>query len=173
MRNALSGRPALALGLLVLAAIGAFALVGPLGAGLGQPTAAPATLLAHPGPAGSGAAASPLPYTGSFHGTLAERRGRGGSTTMTITGPVAGSPAASLVLVLDGEPLENGGVAMTASRVTLRTATTSWTGQVLSLHGPALQARLSDGTGRWARLELVLQISGSAVSGNLTLAVAR
>ncbi|HVA59650.1 MAG TPA: ferric reductase-like transmembrane domain-containing protein [Mycobacteriales bacterium] len=170
-------------GVAVAAALGGFALAGPLQPGWAQRAGTPTALLARsvttaaaPSGAGAGAgagAASPgtlvLPYSGFLAGTIRQDDHSDGTSTVQIGGTVRGAPTGRLSITLEGQALDNGGVAMTGSQVQLDIAGTGYQGHVVALSGRTLDASLTDDAGAGVLLGLQLNIEGSTVQGTVTI----
>jgi sulfoxide reductase heme-binding subunit YedZ len=157
-----------------LLGLGGFAMAGPLQPGWAKRAGTPASLLAHSStvaaaPKGLTSAALQLPYSGTFSGTSSQSDAGDGTTTVVLSGTVNGSPATSLRITLHGQALENGGVAMTSSAVTLAGGNATFSGQVVGLTGNTVTASLTSSSGTRAQLLVSLQISGRSVSGQVRL----
>lgn len=155
--------------------LGAFTVSGPLQPGWARRAGTPPSLLASSVVSAatpvSASTAAPLPFRGSFAGTVSEQQtgDDGGSTLVRLAGPVRGSRTWQLEIDLWGQALPNGGVAMTRSRVRLTSPGTSYSGEVTDLSGARLVATLTDGTGGSAVLRLLLRLDGSSATGPVTV----
>jgi hypothetical protein len=173
---ALAGSALVPLGLLV------WLPSGPLAAGWAQKAGTPASLL-HVAAASSSSSSpsssststtssssSPASFTANVSGTITQGTASDGTGHVDIALSVAGQKLDTLAVHLRGQPLDDGGLQMTSSTVTLGTQSepSQYSGQVTSLHGTDINARVSDGT---HQLNLVMQLdlrgSGSA-SGTLS-----
>lgn len=113
--------------------------------------------------------ASP-PYRQSFTGTLTTSQSSSGLVHVSIDAVATGSPTRNVLHVdLFGEPLEGGGVAMTASRVTFGPAGAprAYGGHIVALDASRLAITLQTAAGDGMDLAVNLQINGSSVSGVL------
>ncbi len=161
---------------------------GPLKPGWARRSGTPASLLARSAgsagaakPAGGTAAAGKLPavpYSASLAGTVAQSAdGNGGAVvriqaTATPTGGGAGEP---LGIIITGQSDGNGGVTMSGSQVTFGPAASprQYTGQLVSLNGTAMSARVRDGAGQSLLLAIGLQPNGNSVTGTLQVSAGR
>lgn len=118
------------------------------------------------------APATPLPYTASISGSLAESQpNSSGIATVQIeartTGPVAGRLRATLY----GTPLDGGGLSMQSSDVAYATAGASaaYRGPVVALAGTHITAVVRNASGRHLRLDIELRpnTSSGSVTGTL------
>jgi hypothetical protein len=178
-----------------LAAVAAFVLGvvlwlpgGPLGAGWARRSGTPASLLAPTraaaatastpvsslAPSGSSASANAFDraFTTAIAGSATQRTGPGGLVAVRLATSFHRGSTGLLDVEIDGRPSGGGGVAMSASRVTLgtRASPALYTGQITSLSGDRVAARITRGDGRSLRLDLTLAIdrAGQTVSGTLT-----
>ncbi len=148
---------------------------GPLAAGWAKRAGTPSSLLratagqaggAHAGSAQTGSAGAPT-FSAQVSGAVLQRRLSGGLDQVQISLAVSGQHLSTLRLRIDGRPLGGGGVAMTASRVTLgsRSDPTRYRGRVTALDGSSIQAALRDSAGTTLTLVARVQIqpgSGAA-----------
>ena len=183
----------LRIGLGVTAAVGTLLLAGwvrtgPLQAGWARAAGTPPSLLASShtaagggsggsgsgktGNAGSATSSTPAldrPFSDSLRGRLTQAALGTGQVRVTLPLTATGGVPGQLVIVIDGQPAAGGGVAETASRVTFTPtgSSTRLTGQLSSLDGDRLTARVSSAT-RAVSLDITLTIGGSgAVTGSL------
>jgi hypothetical protein len=170
---ALAGSALVPLGLLI------WLPSGPLAAGWAQKAGTPASLLhasfvstsspRTPSTSASSGSSSSQSFTASVSGTVTQGTDSEGSGRVDISLSVSGQKLSTLDVRLRGQPLDDGGLHMTSSEVTLGTQgqPSQYTGQVTSLEGTNINAQLSDGS---HRLNLVMQLdlsrTGSA-SGTL------
>ncbi|WP_246508584.1 ferric reductase-like transmembrane domain-containing protein [Actinocrinis puniceicyclus] len=172
-------------GAMVVIAVAAWALAGPLASGWAARAGTPAKLLAQAraagasaqngssaGPTASGSSALPaLPLTAQITGTV-NTVASGGQATVTISGSGTGSGAAPVAfkVVLSGPALDDGGVQMTSSQVGFGPAADPgrYQGRIVSLQGGDLAAALTDRAGSALSLALHIRINGGAVTGTLT-----
>jgi sulfoxide reductase heme-binding subunit YedZ len=174
----------------VALATAAWAWAGPLAPGWARRAGTPATLLGRS--SGNGATASAGPATGSSGGSGANGIRSGSSAfpalpfqarlagtvgfapgpasgDRTVTLAMADGSAVRLKIVISG-PAVQGGVAMTASSVTLgpASAPARYTGHVIVLEGSVMQATIS---GAGQHLSLAIDLSSqtsTAVTGTVT-----
>jgi hypothetical protein len=124
------------------------------------------TVLAH---AVQGARPAALPATFSAHldGLVSQNDAGNGLVDVHLDGNLAGGVDGRLRVVLQGVPLEGGGVSMTSSGVAFAARGTQvFEGHITGLEGTRVSARVSDGTGR--TLDLVLDLQLSPASNALT-----
>jgi Ferric reductase like transmembrane component len=177
-----------------LAALAASALVplgllvwlpsGPLAAGWAQRAGTPASLLrvstaaasssgqASSSSSGASGASSATSFTANASGTVQQGNLSDGSSRVEISLALAGQKLSTLAVVLRGQPIEGGGIEMTASHVTLGPGSnpSQYQGQVTSLNGSTIAAAVADSGGHQLSLVARLQInpdSGTA-SGTVT-----
>jgi len=99
---------------------------------------------------------------GSEHDGLA---GDGSAVVdLALHGPAGGE---RVRVRLAGEPVDEGGVTLDRSAVTLRHAGTVWTGRIARLRGNVVDALVGAPDGRALRLRLDLDLSGPVVRGRL------
>ena len=112
----------------------------------------------------------PATFNASLAGTVAEGRDANGLIDVRLDGRLQGGIGGQLKLVLQGVPLDDGGVSMTASGVDFAARGTGlYQGQIVALNGNRLTARVSDAAGHTLTLALIVQLShsSSALSGAL------
>ncbi|HVB27561.1 MAG TPA: ferric reductase-like transmembrane domain-containing protein, partial [Mycobacteriales bacterium] len=172
------GRVAAAIATVAVAlALGGVALAGPLSPGWARRAGTPTRLLAQSvssvavaarSAAGAASGALALPYTGTFRGSITQSAQPDGTSTVRLVGSVSGVPAATLAILLEGQALDNGGVAMTASQVRLTPlgSAVSYSGAVVGLSQSTLEAQLSDAAGGSVLLRLRMTIAGTSVTGS-------
>jgi len=165
-------RPALsagALGLVAASLVGgmAFALSGPLAPGWARRAGTPDTLLASVRPVARVTVARrdlPLPFSGTLEGTI-QRSGGEESARVDIAATVTGlSRPARVEVRIDGRPVFGGGLAMTASAVSLGTSDQPdlYAGRIVSLQGADIVARLHRPGARPLTLRLALQLAADS-----------
>jgi sulfoxide reductase heme-binding subunit YedZ len=168
-------------------AIALFALAGPLQPGWARRAGTPASLLggtaptvadaaagadasnvqpSEPAPAPSTAGLTP-PFDATLEGTESvSGPDRRGNETITIDTTLRGGTSGSLQLVLHGRALEDGGVSLDSSAVTLTASDGStFTGWVTTLQGVVVNADVQSPGGSSIALELQLGLDGGRVSG--------
>ena len=149
--------------------IGVWYTGGPLQSGWAARSGTPAALLAGNATASSrGQAVTQAFPQAPFDATLRGRFTESGTDARgLVTVDVSGtaSPGGGFDLKLAGQPLQGGGVQMTASSV----AFGSYTGQITALQGTQVEATLhnASGTGLALSLDLNIDRAGGAVTGSL------
>jgi DMSO/TMAO reductase YedYZ heme-binding membrane subunit len=157
-------------------AIAVWAVGGPLASGWARRAGTPARLLAAhavatktSAPATTSTASLPTaPFRAPLDGTFSTSTpGSDGLVTVALRATADGGSKGLLNVVLRGVPLDGGGVQMTASRVTFgpRGNPGDYSGQIVSLEGPRLDASVQDGQGNSLDLTLRLRLD----SANQTL----
>jgi methionine sulfoxide reductase heme-binding subunit len=149
---------------------------GPAAKGWAAKAGTPPSLLKHGGivrtvtTTTTAAAMLPAKFVASLKGTATEGTDANGLVDVHLDGALRGGLRGELKLVLQGVPLDDGGVSMTASGVSFAAAGTSlYQGQIVGLQGNLVTARVSDGSGHTLELSLVLQLArgSNALSGTL------
>jgi hypothetical protein len=156
---------------------------GPLAAGWAKQAGTPSSLLASttspPSSAGSTSSSSSYASSGGSSssattafsaqasGTIQQGSLGQGVAGVDINLALAGQRLNMLAIHLRGQPIEGGGIEMTSSDVTLGTQANpaQYRGQVTSLEGTNIAARVSDSAGHQLNLQAELQIdpnSGTA-----------
>ncbi len=165
---------------------------GPLKPGWARRSGTPASLLARS--AGSAAVAKPagaaggtrstaaklppVPFNASLSGHVSQRTDSGsGNAVVRIqaaVSPTGGGVNAALDIVITGQPDGNGGVTMSGSQVTFgpSAAPRQYTGQLASLNGTSMSARVRDSAGPALLLGISLQPDGASVAGTLQVTTA-
>ncbi len=151
---------------------------GPLATGWAQRAGTPSTLLrtaatvALTSPASPGAAA-PATFTAPVSGTVRQGPLNGGLYQVHLSLTASGPKLTELGIRIIGQPVDGGGVDMTASRVELGTASDpgKYRGQVTALQATNIGATVSDSSGSRLQLAARLQIDpgSGAVSGSVTV----
>jgi Ferric reductase like transmembrane component len=140
---------------------------GPLAAGWAQRAGTPSSLL---GAAGAGTGSQPTVVV-PLSGSISQMRLNSGLERVDIRLHTARGSLSSLHIVMDGQPLDGGGVQMSSSSVSLGSASnpTRYRGSVVSLAGTHVHARVKDSSG--ARLGLIAELriapGSSSVTGTL------
>jgi hypothetical protein len=165
-----------AVGMLAATLLGAFWFTsGPGAPGWAAKAGTPASLLKHTTVltgrrAKTASTGLPAAFDASMTGTVADAQGVNGVVDVHLDSTLSGGIHGKLKLVLQGVPLDDGGVSMTASGVDFAARGTAlYKGQIVALDGNRLTARVTDGSGQTLTLALVLQLSQSsnALSGTL------
>ena len=162
--------------------IAIFALVGPLQHGWARKAGTPESLLPHTivssTAGGSTRAGTPAPatheltrpFSANLSGNIRQSVAQAGAIVelqMKVTGQVRGT----LRLRLGGQPLPQGGLSMTGSQVDLAAAGTPsvYQGQVTTLAGTHIVARVTDSKGKSLQLSTNLQINTQTATVTGTL----
>jgi len=108
------------------------------------------------------------PFDATLTGTIDEPGpDRRGNETITIDAQLAGNVTGALHMVLQGRAIDDGGVSLETSDVTLDGGGTTYSGSVTGLRGALIDAQLTDPSGHDLALELDLVIDGGQVSGRV------
>ena len=151
---------------------------GPLASGWAIRAGTPGSLLANTAAHGAGTTTAipngvraPTSFAATATGTVTESQPDSGLTRINLRLTLDRSALTVLSIQIEGQALTGGGVAMTASSVTLGTASSPdvYSGQVTSLAGTSIEASVS-GTRGSLRLRARLRIDPSTggVTGNVT-----
>ncbi|MFZ0089337.1 MAG: ferric reductase-like transmembrane domain-containing protein [Solirubrobacteraceae bacterium] len=161
---------------------------GPLAAGWAERAGTPSSLLAaassHPSRQSrsatvprsesgvqTNAAAS---FAGAVSGTVSQTETGDGSAVVHMLLSVAGEHLSALHLLIEGHPIDGGGVAMRAGEVTLGTGSEPhlYRGRVTALEGTNIHAQVTSASGAALALIARLRIdpTGDTVTGTLTAA---
>jgi hypothetical protein len=167
-------------GIAVLLGIGLWYRGGPGTHGWASRAGTPTALLASAGsppPATTRPALVSLPRTfrSNFVGQLTEARSGDQTVDIRIDGTLSSGVAGSLRLVLEGVPIQNGGVSMSSSGVAFAAAGSPsvYQGRIVGLDGSRISARVSAGSQTIdLRIGLQLQPGQSRVTGFVQGAVA-
>jgi Ferric reductase like transmembrane component len=128
-----------------------------------------ATVITAPTAAGT-ASALPSTFNARLAGTLSETQAANGRVDLHVDGSLTGGLRGRLRFVLEGIPLQGGGVSMTASGVSFAArGSLLYQGRIVGLSGNQVSARLVDAKGHVVDLSLLLSVSES--SNSLTGAV--
>jgi methionine sulfoxide reductase heme-binding subunit len=156
----------------VLLAVGMWYRSGPAVRGWAARAGTPASLVAHSSSAAvvatTGLVRLPHSFRSHFSGQLTAARASAQLVDIRIDGTLTSSVKGRLRLVLEGVPLEEGGVSMTASGVALGVAGSPsvYEGRITGLDGRLISARVSDGSKTFdLRIALQLQRDRTQVSG--------
>lgn len=160
----------------------AFSANGPLAPGWSRRAGTPVSLLGAVGAASTSAVAASnvstpasqqltVPSTATFSGSVRQSQRSDGTAVVAIDGSLSSPDTARLTIDLYGQPLANGGVAMTRSIVTLAAGSSRYTGSVDGLSGDVVSASLTGG-GRSLQLQIALSLRGSSASGSARLTAA-
>jgi hypothetical protein len=150
-------------------AIGGWYLGGPARHGWAARAGTPRSLLVRPAVTLPAAAAPALPtnaFTGTFTGRVEESsRDANGRVLVNISGRTSGDSRGVLWIRLQGEPLEDGGVTMTASGASYGPSSTpdAYVGKIVGLQGTRILLSLNGGTNRLSLL-LDLNVDSSGVA---------
>jgi methionine sulfoxide reductase heme-binding subunit len=174
-----TGRRTAALATLVIGPIAlAFWLPsGPLGHAWARRAGTPAELLAGAqgtaGPARSGNSALPVPFSGRLGGKETRGESADGLATVNLSMRFGGQADGAVDVLLEGRALEDGGIQMSRSRVTLgpRSNPASYRGRVRELQGNRIVASVMGPGQRPLRVAMSVvvdpedSISGTIVAG--------
>jgi hypothetical protein len=164
---------------------------GPLAAGWAKKAGTPAALLhtastsssassasgsstSGSGGSGSGASGGAVSaFTANASGAISQGQLGNGLAAVDISLSLAGQNLNTLAIHLQGQPLDGGGLEMTSSSVTLgpKSAPSQYRGQVTSLNGTDIAARVGDGNGNQLTVAAHLQISAGSGSAAGTVSV--
>lgn len=149
---------------------------GPLAAGWAKRAGTPASLLvrtnASAAVSGAGSSTRSIAFRAQVSGTLHQSQLSGGLVRVELKLTAPGQRLAALDVRIDGQPLGGGGVAMSASRVTLGTSGTPslYRGRITALEGTNVSARVHGEHGSLALVaELQIDPRSGAVSGVLSV----
>ena len=140
----------------------------------------PGRTVSQPGSSTLNAGQSPArisPFSANVSGSVSEHPAANGVAKIDIALSVANAALPVLRVQIDGRALARGGVEMTASSVSLGSASSPalYQGSITELDGTNIRARVADQGGRPLRVELALQISPStgATTGTLRVGLDR
>jgi hypothetical protein len=137
-------------------AIGLFYVWGPSQPGWAARAGTPASLLPRPSPRVRAAFSTPVallphgPFTGRFSGRVHESgQDASGRVLVDISGTTSGSAKGRLWIRLQGEPVDGGGVSMTASGASFgpQGFPDAYVGKIVALNGPQILLSLSGPSG--------------------------
>jgi sulfoxide reductase heme-binding subunit YedZ len=110
-------------------------------------------------------------FTGTFNGSVKESSAdANGRVVVNISGHTSGGNAGVLWIRLQGEPMDGGGVSMTASGASYGPATfpDAYVGKIVGLEGTRIQLALSGQTGKLSLVvDLQLDSSTGAATGTV------
>jgi hypothetical protein len=112
----------------------------------------------------------PKSFSATLAGRVTETNGAGGVVDVHLDCRVQGRLEGRLRVDLQGYPLDDGGVSMTASGVAFAAAGTQvYQGRIVGLNGNQVSARLADPSGHTLDLTLVVAVdtSSGAMSGTV------
>jgi sulfoxide reductase heme-binding subunit YedZ len=102
----------------------------------------------------------PPRFSAHLRGLVTQSETDNGLVDVHLDGNLAGGVSGRLRVVLEGIPLDGGGVSMTSSGVAFAARGTHvFEGQIVGLQGSQVAARVTDGSGRVLELVLDLQLS--------------
>ena len=150
----------------------AWMLVEPMRPGWARKAGTPQELLTAASTTSSTGPTLRAPLESALHGSIAEADSGNGNATVTVDALLTALPGARLHVVIDGAPLEDGGVAMRDGSVRLTSATDAadqYHGRIQTLDGDQLVAVVHDAGGNRMTLFVRLVPDGTnAVTGTLT-----
>jgi DMSO/TMAO reductase YedYZ heme-binding membrane subunit len=152
----------------VVLGVGIWYRSGPGAPGWAARSGTPATLLAHSSTAGARPTASassvnlPSSFQSELVGRLTQSQTNGGLIDVRIEGTLRGGIRGRLRLVLEGAPLEEGGVRMTGSGVDFAAAGSPaiYTGSIVGLQGTNISVRVTGGS-QTIDLQIGLQLNAN------------
>lgn len=159
--------------------VAAFTLQGPLGSGWARRAGTPASVLAAFGSPATAEVSAPAATTlvdrlgRTFSATLIGRLDSGpagdGSAIIDLLLRLHGGAAGRLRIRLAGRPLQDGGIAMRRSSVTLgpRSRPGEYQGRVQTLSGQDIEALVGNADGRALRLQIHLAAADGQVRGTV------
>jgi DMSO/TMAO reductase YedYZ heme-binding membrane subunit len=111
----------------------------------------------------------PKTFSARLAGTVTQADAGNGLVDIHLDSSLRGSMAGKLRLVLQGLPLDDGGVSMTSSGVSFAAAGTQvYTGRIVGLNGNVVDARVADPSGNTVELALVVSVDQSgAMTGTI------
>jgi len=163
---------------------------GPLAAGWARRAGTPAALLGGTAVAGgtqssqttastrtgastrsASSSSSPGSFVAAASGTVSQRELSEGQAVVDISLSLAGQRLNTLAIQLQGQPLAEGGLEMTSSRVTLGPASDpmAYAGQVTSLAGTDIRAQVGDAAGQRLTLTVRLDLNPDAGTASGTV----
>jgi hypothetical protein len=105
----------------------------------------------------------PSRFSAGLTGSVSENQTSNGLVDVRLDSQVAGRVHGSLRVVLEGIPLDGGGVSMTASGVAFASAGTQvFEGHIVALEGSRVSAEVTDATGKKLRLAMVFRLSSNS-----------
>jgi DMSO/TMAO reductase YedYZ heme-binding membrane subunit len=119
----------------------------------------------------SSATSPPSAFTAQLNGTVSQGPMAGGLVNVNIDLNVSGQSLSKLAVHLQGQPIQGGGIQMSASSVTLGPASnpTLYRGTVTALEGTNISAVVRDPQGHTLNLAMGLQIDSNTGSASGTL----
>jgi hypothetical protein len=107
--------------------------------------------------------AFPNRFSARLQGLVSESSAHNGLVDVHLDGNLAGGVSGRLRVVLEGIPLDGGGVSMTSSGVAFAArGTRVFEGHIVGLQGNQVAARVTDNAGRTLELVLDLQLSSTS-----------
>lgn len=154
----------------VLAGIVTWYRAGPGAPGWAAHSGTPTALLAHTTVESTSQArlvSLPSSFTSTFSGQVLEATAADGLVDVRIDGSLVGRLRGRLRIVLEGVPLDDGGVSMTSSGVAFAVVGSPvYEGRITGLEGTRVAAIVSSG-GSSIDLQLALRLGGSTATGTL------
>ena len=154
--------------------LGGWYLSGPAQSGWAARAGTPRSLLAHSTTTAARAVTAPaaaLPtsaFTSTFRGRIRESsQDANGRVLVNISGTTSGGNSGVLWIRLQGEPIDGGGVAMTASGASYGPATVpdAYVGKIIALDGTRISLSLN---GQSSKLALTVVLQVDSASGTAT-----
>jgi hypothetical protein len=112
-----------------------------------------------------------VPFSAYLGGTLSESSGASGIARVELAMRMTGGASAAADVVLEGTPLQSGGVSVQSSRVTLGPTSDPhrYRGHVVSLQGTNIEAEATDHAGHTVRADFRLVLDQSRVQGTVSV----
>ena len=147
---------------------------GPLAKGWASRAGTPARLLLTRDVTRRAAAAPAqfhVPFSAYLGGTVIESSGASGVARVELVMRMTGGASAAADVVLEGTPLQSGGVSVQSSRVTLGPTSDPrrYRGRVVSLQGSNLETEATDRAGDTVRADFRLVLDQSRVQGTVSV----
>jgi sulfoxide reductase heme-binding subunit YedZ len=146
---------------------------GPLAHGWAKRAGTPPQLVASKGKAVTASkrrshASFAVPLSADVSGTVKQGQ-NAGLATVDLAMRLRGRARGSVDVLLEGQPLDGGGVSVQRSRVSFGPSSDPkrYSGRVVALDGGRVVANVHNGRGDSVRLDFSLAVAGSSVSGRL------
>jgi hypothetical protein len=112
-----------------------------------------------------------VPFSAYLGGTVTESSGASGVARVELAMRMTGGASAAADVVLEGAPLQSGGVSVQSSRVTLGPTSDPhrYHGHVVSLQGTNIETEATDHAGDTVRADFRLVLEQSRVQGTVSV----
>lgn len=112
-----------------------------------------------------------VPFSAYLGGTVTESSGASGVARVELAMRMTGGASAAADVVLEGPPLQSGGVSVQSSRVTLGPTSDPhrYRGRVVSLQGTDIETEATDRAGHTVRADFRLVLEQSRVQGTVSV----